>query len=299
MSLYPPSTGIRVGRRWVGCSPGPHVVQLSCSEPSSEEHETRRRSPGRRPREKEPEMEAQAAPSAKRKVVTIALAALPLLFAIAGPAWRAVVAALVAALVAGAFNPAQPGRVGLLTVGPAVVVAAVRVSPNALSSPILFLSMLLIFPGVIAASGLVASYAGAGMARALQWGCKALNERRGRRRRRRAGYASSRGVATDGRRRSGARHPELAATGMGLGRRAPDRTLAVAVSPPLRTAHPLLKANGLLPTEQRMKGTGAGRREGVDGRADGAATTPGRRSSPGAPAGSLRVGRGQLVVTTT
>lgn len=115
-------------------------------------------------------MEAQAAPSAKRKVVTIALAALPLLFAIAGPAWRAVVAALVAALVAGAFNPAQPGRVALLTVGPAVVVAAVRVSPNALSSPILFLFMLLIFPGVIAASGLAASYAGAGMARALQWG---------------------------------------------------------------------------------------------------------------------------------
>ncbi len=170
MSLYPPSTGIRVGRRWVGCSPGPHVVQLSCSEPSSEEHETRRRSPGRRPREKEPEMEAQAAPSAKRKVVPIALAALPLLFAIAGPAWRAVVAAFVAALAAGAFNPAQPGRAGLLTVAPAVVVAAVRVSPNALSSPTLFLFMLLIFPGVIAASGLVASYAGAGMARALRRG---------------------------------------------------------------------------------------------------------------------------------
>ncbi len=30
--------------------------------------------------------------------------------------------------------------------------------------------MLLMFPGVIAACGLVASYAGAGMARALQWG---------------------------------------------------------------------------------------------------------------------------------
>ena len=115
-------------------------------------------------------MEAQAAPSAKRNVVPIALAALPLLFAIAGPAWRVVVAALVAALVAGALSPRQPGRVGLLTVAPAVVVAAVRVSPNALSSPILFLFMLLIFPGVIAACGLVASYAGAGMARALQWG---------------------------------------------------------------------------------------------------------------------------------
>ncbi len=115
-------------------------------------------------------MDAQAAPSAKRKVVPIALAALPLLFAIAGPAWRAVVAAVVAALLAGALNPPQPGRVGLLTVAPAVVVAAVRVSPNVLSSPILFLFMLLIFPGVIAASGLVASYAGAGMARALWWG---------------------------------------------------------------------------------------------------------------------------------
>ncbi|HEV2810188.1 MAG TPA: hypothetical protein VGV93_07315 [Acidimicrobiales bacterium] len=43
-------------------------------------------------------------------------------------------------------------------------------SANVLSSPILFLFMLLMFPGVIAASGLVASYAGAGMARALRWG---------------------------------------------------------------------------------------------------------------------------------
>ena len=115
-------------------------------------------------------MEAQTASSAKRKVVAIALAALPLVFAIAGPAWRAVVAAVVAALVAGALSPGQPGRVGLLTVAPAVAVAAVRLSPNVLSSPILFLFMFLMFPGVIAACGLVASYAGAGMARALQWG---------------------------------------------------------------------------------------------------------------------------------
>lgn len=108
-----------------------------------------------------------AVASARSTALPVALGFLPLLFAIAGPGWRALVAAIAAALVAGALCPGQPWRAGLLTVAPAVVVAAVRVSTQASSEIALLVFVLLAFPGVIAAAGLVAAHVGAAMARAL------------------------------------------------------------------------------------------------------------------------------------
>ncbi|MSO85934.1 MAG: hypothetical protein EXQ71_00230 [Acidimicrobiia bacterium] len=63
----------------------------------------------------------------RRTVVPVALGALAMLAALVGPGWLSGAVAVVGALVAGALNPNEPVRAGVLTVALPVIGGLIRV----------------------------------------------------------------------------------------------------------------------------------------------------------------------------
>lgn len=97
----------------------------------------------------------------RRTVVPVALGALAMLAALVGPGWLSGAVAVVGALVAGALNPDEPVRAGVLTVALPVIGGLIRVlvdEPSALGAFVLAA----ISAAVLA---LVASHVGAGIQR--------------------------------------------------------------------------------------------------------------------------------------